>query len=89
MYLTANEDVFDTQFTDKECVLTIRSDGPTIEIFGNSQEIAQIGMSLLIDAVEVGIDDMDSFVEMIDGMGIDATDKMKKFLKEVLNALEE
>jgi hypothetical protein len=45
-------------------------------------------MALFIKGIEVGVDDMDSFSEMIDGMGEETTIKMAKALREILDSIE-
>ncbi len=65
-YITANEDVFLCESQNKDCSLTIRSGQQgEVEISTDSQEIGQIGMALLIEAVEVGVDDVDSYTKFL------------------------
>lgn len=89
-YITANDDVFLTEFKNDDCSLSIRSGQQgEVEISSNRQEIAQIGMSFIIDAAEQGEIDADSLSEMILGMEEPAITKTKELLQQVLEFLEE
>ena len=86
-YLVDENCLVETIHEDGQVSLVLSSPSIKIECSTDGQSVAQLGMALLIDASEVGIDDIYSLSAMLHGMGEEAVDRMKQLFKQLLQEL--